>query len=178
MHYQRWRAHGSPLTKLTLKGEPLENRFAQQVDRSENATGCHLWTGVKSRGGYGSITVEGKNQLAHRVSWFLANGRWPTDDILHSCDNPPCVNPEHLSEGTHSDNMRQMIERDRRLEPVGEHHHAAKLTYDDVCQVRHLRACGWTLKSLADRFGVHPSTIDRVVKHQIWRGGEDELRAA
>ncbi len=77
-------------------------------------TGCYLWTGKKNKNGYGRIKVNGKEQAAHRVSYAIANGAIPDGMcVLHRCDTPACVNPEHLFAGTVIDNLRDMHAKGR-----------------------------------------------------------------
>lgn len=87
----------------------LEERFASHV-APEAITGCWLWLGKPDKHGYGRINVggrAGKAQFAHRVSWELHRGSIPNGmGVLHHCDTPSCVNPDHLFIGTQSDNMR------------------------------------------------------------------------
>jgi len=78
---------------------------------------CWLWIATIDRtSGYGKIMVEGRPVGAHRVSWELANGRAIPKgiSILHSCDNPPCVNPSHLSAGTPKENFEDMVRKNRQ----------------------------------------------------------------
>lgn len=76
--------------------------------------GCLLWTGAADQNGYGVITVNRKPVGAHRVSWSLANGPIPGGlHILHRCDTPPCINPDHLFLGTPADNVADMIRKQR-----------------------------------------------------------------
>lgn len=78
--------------------------------------GCWEWQAGKFTTGYGSYKDRGKTRLAHRVAWFLWHGTWPTDFVCHPCDNPLCVRPDHLFEGTNQDN--QLDARDKgRLHP-------------------------------------------------------------
>lgn len=80
-------------------------RFLKFLAPGEN--GCIVWTGTRIKDGYGHFGLNGKNVLATHVAWHLAgNERPPGKIIMHSCDNPPCCNPEHLSCGTQEDNMR------------------------------------------------------------------------
>lgn len=79
------------------------------------ATGCHEWSGSRTAGGYG-LVGNTKRVRVHRLSWELANGSTIPDGMVirHKCDNPPCINPEHLEIGTHADNMADMFSRGRR----------------------------------------------------------------
>jgi hypothetical protein len=94
---------------MTERGYPLEwLRSATHTDE------CTIWPfSVSVRGGYGQVRHEGRVRKAHQVSFALANGRDPMGMVLHSCDNPPCVNPAHLSEGCAADNTRDAVQRGR-----------------------------------------------------------------
>ena len=86
-------------------------RFWSKVKKED---GCWIWLASRDRMGYGTFGFDGKVQKAHRVSYQLEIGPIPSGaHILHSCDNPPCVNPAHLRAGTRSDNMRDKVERGR-----------------------------------------------------------------
>lgn len=77
-------------------------------------TGCWEWQGTRNEHGYGGVSVNGRWRKAHQVSWELTHGPIPHGmELLHSCDNPPCVNPDHLSLGTHRDNMHDMSVKGR-----------------------------------------------------------------
>ena len=75
---------------------------------------CLVWTAYKNRKGYGEFSISpSQSALAHRVAWFLTYGYWPTDCLLHSCDTPACVNPEHLREGSRTENNAEMYAKGR-----------------------------------------------------------------
>lgn len=103
---------------------PLAKRFWKKVKKSgpmptsscsKEFGRCWIWTGCKKNNGYGEIHVANHGpELTHRVSWFLTFGIWPTQYLLHICDNPPCVNPDHLIEGTQADNVY-----DREVKKMG-----------------------------------------------------------
>lgn len=120
--------------------------------------GCWLWLGARFNHGYGQMRVNGKLELAHRISYRAFQG--PFDErlhILHSCDNVACVNPSHLRPGTHVENMRDMYSRNRSAS--GERSGVAKLS---DAAVREIRQSGKPDKVLADKYGVHPSHVCRV----------------
>lgn len=95
-----------------MKKRPLEERFWEKVNKTET---CWLWTGGCSKKGYGSIwNSEGEKQT-HRLSWVIHYGAIPDDmKVLHKCDNPPCVNPDHLFLGSYADNNRDRDEKGRQ----------------------------------------------------------------
>ena len=89
-----------------------EKRFMNFVDATPS--GCWEWTGYRSHDGYGQFTLFGKGWRAHRASHVLFIGEIPDGYfVLHSCDNPPCVNPAHLRAGTPKENVQDMVERGR-----------------------------------------------------------------
>lgn len=96
------------------KAKSLEAKFFEKVGPlTEN--GCRLWTAAVDSRGYGKIGHDGKTLQAHRLAWEFANGRRLErgECVLHSCDVPACVAPEHLSVGNQAENMRQAFARDR-----------------------------------------------------------------
>ena len=104
----------------------VEKRFFEKVALPEDLNDCWEWIGAKGDGGYGSFTFEGRCG-AHRVAWEMRNGPIPKGDgyhgtcVLHDCDNPGCVNPNHLFLGTQTDNMRDAGTKGRRSSNDGEY---------------------------------------------------------
>ena len=92
----------------------LKDRFYKFVEIKETEN-CWLWHGTKGERGYGVITVKGKQKKSHIVSYYLHTGEWPSTGmcVLHTCDNPPCVNPNHLYLGTRKTNAADKLERQR-----------------------------------------------------------------
>ena len=123
--------------------------------------GCHEWTGSVNARGYGYFGVDGKTIGAHRIAFMLEYGREPKGMVLHSCDNPSCVNPTHLREGTGHDNA---IDRSYRspLNPK------RKLTPGDVREIRHLLSLGYTQKEIGRRFDVAKQTIGKINRRSTW----------
>jgi len=95
---------------------PLERRLAHYT-RVDPISGCHLWQGAVTDGGYGSLAIAGRSQRAHRLAWSLRHGPIPPRmDVCHRCDERRCINPEHLFLDSHARNMadRGRKERARR----------------------------------------------------------------
>lgn len=92
---------------------PLMDRITRKIKVNEN--GCHIFTGSKDRCGYGRVKVGKHNLGAHKIMFLLINGNYDQSklEIMHSCDNPSCVNIDHLSAGTHKQNMHDCISKGR-----------------------------------------------------------------
>jgi hypothetical protein len=146
---------------------PIELRFWPFVKKTET---CWFWTKQKDKDGYGKIWFEGKTVRTHRVSWMLDKGEMPPVDrmVLHSCDNPACVNPEHLSLGDVILNAQDALSRDRYRR--GQTHSMSKLTEEDVREIRMLSEQGGTTRrQLADRFHTTPENINAIVRRRTWK---------
>jgi hypothetical protein len=90
----------------------IEQRFLPKVRKRRN--GCHEWVACCSTNGYGVFRLNGKNVPAHRISWVLTYGEIQNNmQVLHKCDNPLCVNPNHLFLGTQKDNVIDMYAKKR-----------------------------------------------------------------
>ena len=141
-----------------------------------DTTPCIEWPGTRDRLGYGRVS----NVLAHRFVWELIHGPVPPGMcVCHHCDHPPCVRPDHLFVGTHTDNMRDMIQKGRAVHDLnvarGEYQGTSKLTSQEVLTIRERarpknRVNGMgNLKALAKEFNVSYSLIWQIVKGRIWR---------
>lgn len=155
-------------------------RFWKKVDRS-NENGCWIWIGAKrNKLGYGGFYFKQHWTHAHRVSYELAYGPIPEGtEILHVCDNPACVNPTHLLAGTHADNMADAKQKGRMIggfyrmredrRPLGERHGQAKLTDDDVREIRRkYEVEGIKINELARQYDMTHAQIGMIARRKAW----------
>lgn len=137
---------------------------------------CHNWEGCKSPTGYGKMKVGGKCVRAHRYYYCVSKSIGLEDirglHVLHECDNPSCINPDHLFLGTHQDNMADKKAKGRGVSHSGVEHGGSKFSEEDITAIRarysyHSRTDGTV--ALAREFKVHPSTINRIVKGETYQ---------
>lgn len=151
---------------MPYPARPLEDRFHEKYVPEPN-TGCWLWTGAVNGGGYGLLR-KGKEPVqvrAHRVSFEiyhrpLASGEY----VLHRCDTPPCVNPDHLFAGTQADNMADMVMKGR-----SGYRYSIKLTENKVRQIKYMLDSGFTPKMIEGSFGVSKATVSLIRNGKIWK---------
>lgn len=166
-HYQAFRKYGDA-TKVLQKqhhGKTVRERF---LIYTKQGPGCWEWVGHKDPNGYGRLNIGGKPILAHRISYMLQYGDVPDEmDVLHKCDTPKCVNPEHLFLGTQADNVRDMHEKGRALKRglKGTEHNLAKL---DEAAVRAIRASTEPDGKVAAAFGIARTTVSDIRKRRSW----------
>ena len=138
------------------------DNFIKKVKFGADADECWTWLGHRNRKGYGCVRLGGRTVRAHRVSGGVIGKL----SALHSCDQPCCVNPIHVREGTHSDNMRDKVTRGRQVR--GEMVRNAKLTPSQVIDIRRRYQNGSTQATIADLFGVSPQQVGRIINRQRW----------
>ncbi len=159
--------------------KPPAHRFWAMVDMHAAAlrkTECWLWRGAVASGtGYGIFNTGDGSQTAHTFAFDLTRPGLRSKGLVvrHLCDTPLCVNPLHLQLGTHKQNTADMDDRGRRVSnPVkGEAHHASKLTAASVKEARvlyNLTALGWSIKSLAAKFGVSETSMRNAIFRRTW----------
>jgi hypothetical protein len=108
-------------SNMPFNSTPWPKRFWDKVDKNgptpehcPELGQCWIWKGAKKHGtSYGLVKFLGKPMRAHRVAWFIIHGEWPSECILHRCDNPPCVRDSHLFDGTQADNMADRYNKGR-----------------------------------------------------------------
>ena len=167
-----------PIPQLT---EENKRNFLKKVSTTPTASGCLEWIGAKSSTLYGNFWASGKAFGAHRVAYFLATGIDPKEfHVCHSCDNPICVNPEHLWLGTGADNVNDREMKGRGNQPRGEchgskihpekwvrgeKHNRTKLKDSHILLIRSdLRP----QKLIAADYGVRQCTVSAIKRRKTW----------
>lgn len=142
---------------------------------TQDTDDCWVYTGTTDKRGYGSVMVggghpKGKRIKVHRIAWavFCNLGILPTPDqfVMHRCDNPPCVNPQHLQLGTCAENQKDMAVKGRSHR--GEKR-SKKLTEADVRSIRAWRAIGMKLKVIAGKFGITEQGVSSITNGYSWK---------
>jgi ABC-type sugar transport system ATPase subunit len=145
----------------------------KEIEYVINENGCHICTShYKDKNGYPRIstTVDGKRKTMQmsRYIYIMNHGEiTQSEHVLHSCDNPNCININHLSIGSHDENMIQRNERDRQIK--GSNLHMSKLTEDKVVVIKKLLSENYTLQEIANMFNVHFSVIGRIKQGKTWK---------
>lgn len=172
------------------------SRFWEKVNKTK---GCWYWLGKPSRNGYGNFKLNYKQWIAHRLSWFIHYGDPGEKFVCHKCDNPLCVRPDHLFLGTHQDNMDDMYAKGRGRKasgkdhglvknpsaaasgkdhwsikypdkvPKGEKSSSAKLTRQEVLEIRKRYDSGERHADIAKDFSVNKGTISKIGLRIRWK---------
>lgn len=151
MHYARLKRHGNVLKSKKTREQLFNSRIMPIPE-----CGCWIWTGATVRDDYGCIIVDGKVIRAHRFSWQLHNGPIPKGlFVLHKCDTPSCVNPQHLFLGTQLDNIRDMLNKNRKK---------LKVLNSDVPHIVELYKYGFTQTEIAKFYNVSGSSIHDTIR--------------
>lgn len=158
----------------------IERRFWKRVVKSK---GCWLYPcSPKKKYPQTSLGSRDKFELTHRLAWMISNRAPIPEDlwVLHACDNPKCVRPDHLFVGTPQDNSSDMVSKGRstkgrswaarhpELLARGENHRKSVLTSDQVLRIRALREEGFSMYRLAHMFGISDTNVGNIVKRKTW----------
>ena len=147
-----------------------EKFFARTIP--EPNSGCLLWLGAADKFGYGTIWDGNVRWKTHRLAFSLARGAIPHGmHVCHYCDNPCCVNSDHLFLGTAADNAADKVRKGRARgnRTNGEQHSQAKLTALQVTEIRLRSKKGESARALARAYGMSKTTIQYIILGKIWR---------
>ena len=147
----------------------LEDSFGSKYKIGLN--GCWNWLPYKNKKGYGHAFFKGRKCLAHRVSYEIHIGSIEKGNVvMHYCDNPSCVNPDHLTQGSHQDNVNDRETKGRSAKSKnGEENIFAVLNGFQVRVIKKLLAnSGLSQKDIADPFGIHKSTVSLINTNKTW----------
>lgn len=185
-HYWRWKRHGDPRAGRSFPpGVPLAHRLHVLTDKSGGPNACWPWLGERQPNGYGKMRVNGHYRTITHLVYELDRGH-PHEKplVLHTCDNPPCVNPRHLWTGTHRDNAQDKYRKGRanhargdrngmRTHPglsAGEKNGRARLSRRQVETIRRRYVKGRISQAaLAEKYGVAEGTIRFIIIRRIWK---------
>lgn len=154
------------VTILDKMSDKDKERFWTKVDiKSEEE--CWPWKDCLQKNGYGYLSVggrSGKDIPAHRIAKTLSTGEEISDGlvVMHSCDNPPCCNPGHLECGTQTNNIKDMVNKDRSAISYGN----ANVNWDIVDIIRQSSLTG---KELSDQLSIPTPTISKIRNHKTWK---------
>ena len=155
-HYARFRKHGT----LFIKTDDIFTYFKSKIS---NEGLCWVWSGSKNSKGYGFVYYQGESHHAHRFSYEYYIGKIPVGMfVCHHCDNPSCVNPNHLFVGSHKDNMIDMVSKNRH---VG----CRKLNKNKVLEIKALIKNRVKYKQIANIYGVSESAIGNIACGINWK---------
>lgn len=154
--------------KCFVRDSPQE-RFFKNISEKNHPNGCWIWDGLVNDALYGRMIILKKEIGAHRYAWELYNGEIAAGLIVcHKCDNPSCVNPDHLFLGTHKDNTFDMIEKGRGPNFKGEKHPGHKLNNKQVKEIKNKLLLGEKQADLAREYKISPMTISNIKLKKQW----------
>lgn len=160
----------SSLRKKERKKVPINERLLSKIDKNDE-TNCWEWTGSLSKFGYGRIGFRDKVYLTHRISYEIFNGSFDQNlFVCHKCDNPKCINPEHLFLGSQLDNMKDCSTKKRAFSRSfpGEDNPFAKLSNKDASLIRCKLKKGYKGKELAKLYNVNATTISNIKNNKTY----------
>jgi hypothetical protein len=161
---------GAKIVGNDRMGRPIRQSdpYLRVMAQTERQGDCLVFTGCRNRAGYGRVSLgDNRQALAHRVVWRRHNPTAPEPSVvMHTCDNPPCVERMHLQAGTRAENSADMVAKGRSPLSRGERSGRAKLTSEQVAEIIRLRSAGHTTVAIAAQFGIHFAHVSRITRGQ------------
>ncbi len=172
-HYARFKRRGSPYIVLTNYDKaPKYSSLKEYIESSfkiNSKNNCWEWLKSLKKTGHGNAWWNGKHEIAHRLSWMFYEGIIPDGlNVLHKCDNPKCVNPDHLFLGTYLDNNRDRKLKGRNANTNGEKNPFSKLKEFQVIEIINKLRKGVKGAHLAKLYSVSPDTIGKIKSGKNW----------
>ena len=168
---------GGLLERIDSRYDYVKEKLAAH---SISESGCWEWSGTKSSDGYGELSIscfgDKRKFRAHRISYAFFNGVDPKEKLVcHHCDNPACINPDHLFLGTHKDNMKDMRSKGREAPQDGSNNANSSLTTYQAIKVMRAIQDGKSNTEIANVFGVKHSTISKIRRGKSWSEVADKV---
>lgn len=153
---------------------PIKDRILERIKKIDS--GCWVWQGAIFKDGYGAIGIRRTgSKRAHRVAYEAFKGQIPDGLwVLHRCDTPACVNPEHLFLGTPSDNTKDMLSKGRRQVLRGENHPMSRFSERFVWALRKLDRFGIPIADLARMYGLSYFAVHQLCRGRGWSHIDDQ----
>lgn len=150
--------------------QTVEERINKYINKTDT---CWLWTQDVYNYGYGKLSIgKGKQVRAHRYMYEKYKGTIPNNmNVLHTCDNPRCCNPEHLFLGSQEDNVKDMMDKSRGGYKTfhGDNHPMRKIDMAKAEEIRALWAKGGLYqREIGERFGVSQAVVSKIIKGELW----------
>ena len=160
---------------MPRKPKDLKERFMSKIIKCGE---CWIWKGKKDKDRYGQfyLKTNGKEKgiRPHRFSYMLYKGQIESGLLVcHSCDNPACVNPDHLFLGTQKDNIQDALKKKRMLGPKGEKQWNAKFKDQDIRNIRKMKNEGYNGNQIAKMYQVERRVIYDILKNITWKHVKD-----
>lgn len=151
---------------VNLITEKLDNKLRKRIlSKIEFTNDCFNWTGTICRN-YGYLQIKGKSIRIHKYIYELFFNKIVLNSVCHTCDNPKCVNPNHLFEGTHKENMGDKVKKERQFKPIGNKNGRVKITQEDVLFIRNSKL---SCKELAIKYSITSDNISSIRTNRIWK---------
>lgn len=144
-------------------------RFMRLVRIGEDIGSCWIFTGNCPGGRHGHFSIGQSSVKSHRWMYSFIHGMIDAELVVrHKCDVPNCVNPDHLELGTSRDNTHDMYVRGRNPDRRGTKHPLARISEDQVREIRTLASCGLRRMDIAEKFGISDKYVGKIVRRENW----------